>query len=234
MNIINNLEHSEFFDDNGWYKDKPMTLKSAEELVGGLSKGSKMVVPSTGFNTDTCITGSKLMKCEGSVCTDCYADKGHAKTFDYVVRPARDRRLKALKNKGWVDAWVYLLNNKKIYQKHKIMRWQDSGDLQSEEHLDNIVEVARRTPDIQHWLPTKESFVKRRDDYPSNLVIRLSGSFIDGNAPKFTHTSTVTTDIDKVTCYATLPEDHKLFHKGCGECRKCWDSSIDNVCYYKH
>jgi len=211
-----------------------MNIKIAVETVGGLSSPSKMVVPSTGFNTDTCITGSKLMKCEGSVCSDCYANKGHARTFDYVVRPARDRRLKALKNKGWVDAWVYILNNKKIYQKHKVMRWHDSGDLQSEQHLDNIVEVARRTPDIQHWLPTKEAFVKWRGNYPSNLVIRLSGSFVDGNAPKFAHTSTVTSDINKVTCLASLPDDHPNRIDGCGDCRKCYDSEVKNVCYYEH
>ncbi len=211
-----------------------MNISIAVETVGGLSSPSKMVVPSTGFNTDTCITGSKLKKCEGSVCAVCYADKGHSKTFDYVVRPARDRRLNALKNKGWVDAWVHILNNKKIYQKHKIMRWHDSGDLQGLEHLDNIIEIAIRTPDIQHWLPTKESKLVKGINYPSNLIIRLSSSMIDGKAPKFAHTSTVTTNMNEVTCLASLPKTHHLWHDGCGDCRKCWDSSIFNICYYEH
>ena len=229
MFIINNLD--EYIEA---HKPAFTTLKRAEEEVGGLSSPSKMVVPSTGFNTDTCITGSKLKKCEGSVCSDCYADKGFAKVFEYNVRPARTRRLEAIKNNGWVDAWVYILNNKKIYQTHKIMRWHDSGDLQSEEHLANIVEVARRTPNITHWMPTKEAFVKWSDNYPKNLIIRLSGSFVDGNAPKFTHTSTVTTNQDEVTCLASLPKTNALWHDGCGECRKCWDSSIQNICYYSH
>jgi hypothetical protein len=228
MLVINNL------DEYIFHHNFKFTLKSAEEEVGGLSSGSKMVVPSTGFNTDDCITGSKLKKCAGSVCEDCYSDKGFAKVFEKNVRPARDRRLKALKNRGWVNAWVHILNNKKIYQTHKIMRWQDSGDLQGEWHLDNIIEVAIRTPDILHWLPTKESFVKWQKNYPPNLLIRLSASFTDGNPPNFTNTSTVTTDVEAVTCKASLPKGHPEKLDGCEDCRQCWDKSVSNVAYYKH
>ena len=32
----------------------------------------------------------------------------------------------------------------------------DSGDLQSLEMLEAIAEVARQTPEVKHWLPTKE------------------------------------------------------------------------------
>ncbi len=35
-------------------------------------------------------------------------------------------------------------------------RWFDSGDLQSVEMVRDIVAVAERTPEIRHWLPTRE------------------------------------------------------------------------------
>ena len=66
------------------------------------------------------------------------------------------------------------------------------------------------------------------DFIPDNLVVRLSGSMIDGNAPKFENTSTVTTDKSKATCRA-FENNGK-----CGDCRKCWDKTIKNITYYKH
>jgi hypothetical protein len=213
-----------------------MNISIAVETVGGLSSPSKMVVPSTGFNTNTCMKGSKLKLIKGSVCEDCYADKGFAKVFDKNVRPARHRRLEAIKDKAWVSSWIYIIKNKKVFQDEKVFRWQDSGDLQSKEHLDNIIAVATATPDVIHWLPTKESNLAKSlgGVYPSNLIIRLSGSMVDGKAPNFKHTSTVTTDITKVNCFASLPSTDSRWHEGCGECRNCWDSSIQDIAYYKH
>jgi hypothetical protein len=53
-------------------------------------------------------------------------------------------------------------------------------------HLELIAELARRTPDCRHWLPTREyavvgAFVAKhgRDAIPANLVIRLSAMFPD-------------------------------------------------------
>ncbi len=61
-------------------------------------------------------------------------------------------------------------------------RWHDSGDLQSVEHLEKIIEVCRRTPQIQHWLPTRELAILRacRERIPANLTIRVSATMIDG------------------------------------------------------
>ncbi len=229
MIVINNID--ETFTGCKTYT----TLKRAEEDVGGLSNGSKMVVPSTGLPTDHCSVGSKLRLIEGSVCNDCYADKGFALVFKDNVSKARYRRLNALKNKSWVSAWVYIIKNKKVFKQEGVFRWQDSGDLQDKQHLDNILEVARQTPNVKHWIPTKESkLVKGLQDVPDNVVIRLSGSFIDGNPPNFTNTSTVTTEVEKVTCKASLPKGHLEKLDGCEDCRQCWDKNVSNVAYYKH
>jgi hypothetical protein len=111
-----------------------------------------------------------------------------------------------------------------------LFRWHDSGDLQSMEHLQKIVDIATATPDIKHWLPTKESnLIKNfKGVIPENLIIRLSGSFVDGKAPLYKNTSTVVSNKDKATC-RSFENDGQ-----CKDCRKCLDSSIKNISYLNH
>jgi hypothetical protein len=53
-----------------------MNTKEAWQLVGGLSKPSKMPGWSIGIPAKECNTGSKLVNVKGSVCEGCYALKG--------------------------------------------------------------------------------------------------------------------------------------------------------------
>ena len=48
-----------------------------------------------------------------------------------------------------------------VHAKEKYFRWHDSGDVQSMKHLLNILAVARQTPKIKYWLPTKEPQLMR-------------------------------------------------------------------------
>jgi len=204
------------------------TLKSAKEATGGWADTSKLGTNSASLSAFSCKTGSILAKIEGSVCAGCYARKGMYRFKN--VKAALKIREEKISNPLWVEAWVFILRNKKKITESKIFRWHDSGDLQSEEHLEKIIEVARQTPGIRHWLPTKESsFVKNyKGDIPSNIVIRLSGTMVNGKAPIFRNTSTVVTDAALATCRA--------FETGgqCGECRKCYDPTVSNVAYLKH
>ena len=228
MNIINNL-------------NPILTLKQALDIIGGMSFTRKMEVPSTGLAIKYCRTGKKLRvlvdkKGRKTVCADCYAGKGAYIQYEYNVAPAQERRLKAIDHPRWVDAFVYILTHQKQILKHKAFRWHDSGDIQSPDHLHKIIQIARRTPHIKHWLPTKEARDVRNypGPVPRNLVIRLSGTFVDGPPPKYRHTSVATTDVDKVTCFASLPKNHPNTQKGCQSCRKCWDATIKNVVYFNH
>jgi hypothetical protein len=115
-------------------------------------------------------------------------------------------------------------------------RWHDSGDLQSVDHLAKICEVARRTPAIRHWLPTREGSILR--DYlksggvvTDNLCIRLSATMIDGPAPKaWPTTSTVHKSAAPVGHLCPAPTQGN----NCGACRACWSRDIPNVSYHKH
>ena len=210
------------------------TIKEAWNEVGGLSKPSKM--PSYGYSLSAfkCKVGSKLREIENSTCYECYAMAGR-----YVfrsVQDALDRRMdKLLNNPKWVDAMVFLLLH--YCTKSKVFRWHDSGDIQSIDHLQKIVEIAERTSDIQHWLPTREvgivkQYLKEFGEFPNNLVVRISATMINGLPHKFhRHTSTVSTakDFDLGwTCPAS-----KQGNK-CGTCRACWDSNVENITYPLH
>lgn len=199
------------------------TLKEAESIAGKLSRPSKMPGYAYGIPAQRCIVGSILAKRTGTICSDCYALKGR-----YVfpnVRAAQEKRFASLQDPLWVDAMVFMIK----FRNNPYFRWHDSGDIQGLWHLDKIVEVALRCPEIQFWLPTREyRLVKAYSKpIPSNLVIRVSAMMIDGPPPAFPNTSGVVTDGNH-TCPAPRTANE------CGRCRACWDGSVKHVTYGKH
>ena len=206
------------------------TLRAAKDIVGGWTVTSKMPTISYSIPAEECKTGSKLRLIKDTVCSDCYALKGNYVRYAKNIKPAMYKRLDSIINPLWVKAMVFIMDNQKSVVDSGVFRWHDSGDIQSPGHLDKIVQIARATPNVRHWLPTKESnWIQKYDKpIPKNLVIRLSGTFVDGKAPKYVNTSTVVSNKDAATCRA--------FENGgeCGECRQCWDSSVKNVSYHKH
>ena len=108
-------------------------------------------------------------------------------------------------------------------------RWHDSGDLQSAQHLINIFEVCKLTPETMHWLPTREAkfLPLSTDSIPKNLIIRLSGHKIDKPAAGFwPWTSTVVTEMK--SCPA------KEQGNQCLDCRACWTRDVPNIAYGLH
>ena len=200
-----------------------MLKKEAQKIVGGLSKPGKMPGPAYNLPAWNCITGEKLRKVPSSPCFGCYAMKNRYAFPN--VRQAMDRRLQAIESPKWVSAMVVLVTG------HPFFRWHDSGDIQSVEHLQKIFEVCRQTPNTKHWLPTQERqfLTMDPDEVPENLIIRLSGSKVDGPASKcWPHSSSVVTDDAKRTCPA--PDQGNK----CRSCRACWDKNIGNISYGKH
>ena len=199
-----------------------MLKREAKKITGGLSKPSKMPGPAYNLPAWACKTGAKLRKVPGSPCYGCYAFKGRYNFSN--VQQALQRRLEALESPLWVEAMVTLIKGQEFF------RWHDSGDIQSEQHLKNIFEVCKLTPETKHWLPTQErEYLKDPEAVPANLIIRLSGSKIDGPSPKaWPWTSSVVTSPEARTCPA--PEQGNE----CGSCRACWDKSTPNVAYGKH
>jgi len=226
-----------------------MLVKEATKITGGLSKPNKMPGPSINLPAVACITGAKLVNVKGSTCSGCYALKGRYRFPN--VRDAMQRRLDKLHHPRWIDAMVTLVTGQPVF------RWHDSGDIQSVQHLKNIFEVCKRTPDTAHWLPTREArFLKLMDPdvVPKNLKIVLSDHMNDQARPPswWPYTSGVETDHKETHCPAfrtdeagnvyslekflsMTKETKKELDLGhCGNCRKCWDRNTKRVIYGKH
>lgn len=218
-------------------------FKMSWSRLGGLGQPSKM--PGYSFSTSAkdCQTGGKLQKVKDSVCSECYALRGNY-GFD-VVQKAMEKRIVATKGEFFVLDMVYVL----LSLGETWFRWHDSGDIQSAEHLLKIVEIAKRIPQINFWLPTKEfgyvSQVKRKiKKWPANLTIRLSGFKIGGPAPRKLARSLgvqvssvervkkkeVKNSIDKVENLCQSSAQGGI----CGDCRLCWNKEAFSVTYRKH
>ncbi len=198
-----------------------MKTSEALKLVGGLSKPSKMPGWAYGLPAKECKTGSKLVKVAGSTCEGCYALKG-CYVFK-VVQEAQYRRLASIKHELWTGAMALLINSKKS----KWFRWHDSGDIQSMEHLYKIFRVCELTPETEHWMPTREAWVKDHlASKPDNLVIRFSPPMIEQRNDTWPNSSMVV--LKDASCPAPKQGGK------CLDCRQCWDPDIKVVSYGKH
>ena len=215
------------------------TIKAATDIVGPMGYPSKMPGTSFGISAKDCITGGKLAEIPGSICHDCYALKGN---YLYPsVEIAHKKRMAGIDNPVWVGAMTMLLKatHARGYGRNGPIasgwhRWFDSGDLQSDEHLDKICEVARRTPEIKHWLPTKELGIvkKYRGEIPKNLVIRVSATMIDGAPTKAWPTTSRVHTVKAAKGARPCPAPEQDGH--CGDCRMCWNPRIKCTSYHKH
>jgi hypothetical protein len=207
-----------------------MKIKDALNVVGSLSNPKKMPGFSFGLNPDKCNQGNKLSLIEGSVCFDCYAKKGFYKVYNKQMVKTWEKRLSGVNNILFEAAMITLIQKKSP----DYFRWHDAGDIQDMFHLRKIVRIARALPNTKFWMPTKEvnlirKYNKEYGEFPSNLVVRVSGFMIDAGASKgFANTSTVVTNKDNATCRAFENNNE------CGTCRKCWDNTVANVAYFKH
>jgi hypothetical protein len=187
-----------------------------------------------------CQTGAKLAAVDGSVCSGCYALRIEnirpTVAKGWLANYLRATTMIETNADAWVRACVFQIN--KAFEKtgEPYHRWFDSGDLQSIAMLRAIVRVAELTPNIKHWLPTREATIVRNWQRaggvrPANLIIRISSTMIGDTPRNAEHTSTV---------HRKGKEYHgnkcEAYTRGgqCGDCRACWDDTVKNVSYPKH
>lgn len=213
-------------------------------VIGGLSTTSKMPWYSWSTSAFECITGSKLRQIPGSTCSTCYALKGR-----YVfpnVKAAHARRRAALSHPQFEEAFVFALNTlyargRRTYTRNDMLvpenrfRWFDSGDIDSVATLAKIVRIAEQTPQIDHWLPTREVAILKtwlavHKQFPANLLVRISTPMIGdrfAKQPLGLPFSTVDRSDGDISVCPAPTQDNK-----CNDCRACWDGG--NVSYNQH
>ena len=202
--------------------------------VNALSSTSKMPAESFGYGAERCLVGSKLRDVKGSTCENCYAMKGaftwpsyknvEAKRFDLITNQPITFKEGMIKG---------LLKKKKPE-----FRWFDSGDVQSVDMANIILDICEATPNLMHWIPSRESKIWKdtlaNRDLPSNVTLRISATMIDGKPSKqFNNTSTVHTSESNVPLGTHICPAPKQSGK-CGDCRACWNREVKNVSYHKH
>jgi hypothetical protein len=179
-----------------------LTEKQALAICGSLSNPSKMPGHGYALPAYRCRIGSLLQLIPKAICHYCYALRGR---YPFpVVRAAMEKR-----------------------SGERYFRWHDSGDLQSIDHLRNIVAVCKNLPRVKFWLPTREyqtveAYRRMGERIPSNLCLRLSAHLIDGKLPLGygLPVSTVSSREDQTP----IGTHHcPAVHQGnnCGQCRAC-------------
>jgi len=196
-----------------------------------LSKASKMPSRSWSLQAlDTCPASRKPDGTLVDACSGCYATTGNYR-FKNVKAP-REHNREDWKRDQWVNDMVAELDNDRYF------RWFDSGDVYDLRLAQKILEVMRRTPWCNHWLPTRmHKFDKFRPVLAQmqelhNVVVRLSSDSITGDVVEGDTSSTIAT-LDNVPSGATVCEAYTRGGK-CGPCRACWDKSTSVVCYIGH
>ena len=215
------------------------TWTTLNTLTGGLSAPSKMPCHGWSIPAQECAVGSLLRKIKGSTCSGCYALKGR-----YVfpnVAAALTRRLEAWRSDR--AQWVEAMTASILKTRSPYFRWLDSGDLQGLEMLEDIAEVARRTPSVTHWLPTRErdvvaTYKKRAGELPSNLTVRLSAAMVDAPLKPAARGALKGVPVSMVHTKAPHNSAHVCPAPSqggkCADCRACWNSSIKGVSYAAH
>jgi hypothetical protein len=207
-------------------------LATALEIVGGLSSPSKMPCHSWSTPAKYCKTGKKLALVSGSICSSCYANKGFYRMPN--VKNCLEKRFQSLSHPEWTSAMTLAISGS---EGSGFFRWHDSGDIQSVEHLEKIVQVAKNLPAIQFWIPTREysfvsDYLKKHGAFPSNLTVRLSALMVDGQPPVGIAKRLNLTTSGVATAGFNCPANSQ--GNKCLSCRACWDKNVNNINYKKH
>ena len=183
----------------------------------------------------TCPTGAKYRNDPNGICSKCYAQKGLYN--QPKVKECRQWRLAYTQTAEFVTDMVGLLHREaRLGRPH--FRWHDSGDTYSLEYGHKIMDIIEATPEIWHYIPTKEvalfTQLLAARKKPRNVVVRISAVHIDqlpASIPAGCQgcmTFKTARPTQAFPCHATMG-DHS-----CGACRACWNPNIPLIAYKLH
>jgi hypothetical protein len=218
------------------------SLAEAREAGAVSIRNSKMPGSSFATSAFACHVGSRLAEVEGSVCHACYARR--IEQFRGNVKVAWTRNLSLARDmiasdpERWAALIAHQVNGYAMLSGEPWHRWFDGGDIDSLPMLRAICRVCELTPNVRHWLPTREiatvrAFLAAGGIVPPNLVLRVSSPMVDdGPLSGWSHTSTVhkarALGPGEVACEA------RTRGNVCGPCRACWSPDVKSVSYPKH
>jgi hypothetical protein len=223
---------------------------AAERIIGDLSSASKMPGPTYNLPSSACPMGSRLSKIKGTTCFGCLA----ADTVEWRKKMAEARgvpfklnrfitppvnhadrwRLIRLRHQRWVPAFVFVLRNRNHGCSEPWFRWHSEGDIQSANHLLNILLVAEHTPWTNHWISTQEFKLVHGVQSPPNIRLMVSAERVDGPPREdCDYVSTVSTTDEPAHGGYRCPAGKDGGDYVCGPCRVCFipDPAVHHVDY---
>ena len=251
---FNYVEDSPFKIVPKWQTFKEVYFYLTGKTTDYLTSTSKMENGSFGYSASNCKAGGHLQKIKNSICSICYGMVGCYAFKDYKTKSKRT--VESVSKSFWKEAMVFIIQRKGF----KEFRWFDNGDLLSDKMLRDVFYIAEHTPDVKHWLPTKEyRMVKRVIESglhkPNNLDIRLSAFNINGKPPTklarrlgVNCSVALTTDEfnkrkDGFKCHTghsikdqfkeSKPELYEIL-SSCSGCTACYNNKVDVIYYEVH
>ena len=197
------------------------------------SKPSKMPCRSWSLQAlDTCPASKKSDGELVDACKGCYATTGFYAMGS--VKAPREHNREDWKHSDWVDVMAAELDNDRYF------RGFDSGDLYSLALAEKVLEVMRRTPWCNHWLPTRmHKFEKFRPvlaemEKLPNVGVRLSSDSVTGETVQGAATSS--TIIPTVSHSLPSMSVCEAYERGgkCATCRLCWSKDVAVGAYPAH
>ena len=247
------VEDSPFKIVPKWNTFKEIYFYLTGKTTDYLTTTSKMSNGSFGFSASNCKAGGHLQKIKNSICSICYGMVGQYAFKNYITKSKRT--VESIDKAFWKEAMIALINKKKFSR----FRWFDNGDLLSDKMLRDIFYVAEHTPNVIHWLPTKEyRMVKRVIESglhkPDNLDIRLSAFKINGKPPtKLARRLGVNCSValtkdefnkrnDGFRCHTAhslrdpYKDNERLYQllSSCSGCTACYNNKVDVIYYEVH
>lgn len=164
-------------------------------------------------------------------CVTCYAKLGNYHLPN--VKGIRAVNREDWQADDWEDRMVQELDADRYF------RWFDSGDMYKLTLAKKMLNVMRRTPWCQHWLPTRMAkfspFKQILDEMNAlpNVVVRFSSDSVLGEFTPGVHGSTIVPPGWAAPAGVSLCGAYTRKGK-CGGCRACWDKTVPVVGYVGH
>ena len=206
--------------------------KQARAFIG-LSSNSKMPAYTLAIPArESCPRGDKLAQVTGTVCSGCYAMKGHDAMKP--AKTAKQRRWDTIKlalestlvRSLWLEAFTIAMT------KETHFRWHSAGDLFNTDYAELVAEAIKLTPHVKHWIPTREA----RNAAPllslSNAVVRVSDDMVNQTTNKHIGNTSGVHTADNGGRGQECPAYKQA--GSCGDCRACWSADVAHVSYKIH
>jgi len=179
---------------------------------------------------DTCpgsLEGGQLVP----ACAGCYASKRKL-SLSECKQPRLDNR-EDWQRSEWVRDMVQELDSSRYF------RWLDSGDLYSVDLAKKVLEVMKRTPWVNHWLPTRMHKFKKfgpvfaKMQALPNVAVRFSSDSVTGEYEKGLHGSVIIPQAGDAPKGVKVCQAYE--HGGkCSGCRACYDKKNKVIAYPAH